>query len=271
MQAYLDLLGQVRTTGKRRPSRGRLSDGTQPDTLSLFGAQLRFDLQSGFPLVTTKKMGTKGFVTELLWFLRGDTNIAFLREHKCTIWDEWADAQGELGPVYGSQWRRWRTPSGESVDQIAELERGLRDNPYGRRHILSAWNVAELPAMKLPPCHVMSQFYVADGALSCQLYQRSADMFLGVPWNIAVYALLTCMLAQVSGLKPGEFVHTFGDAHIYDNHIDAVDEQLKRTPLPLPRLWLDPSVVRSVLDFKHEHVRIEGYQHLAPLGGEVAV
>ncbi len=271
MQAYLDLLTQIRDRGARRPSRGKLQDGTTPDTVSIFGAQMRFDLSKGFPLVTTKKLGTKGFVTELLWFLRGESNIAFLREHKCSIWDEWADSDGELGPVYGVQWRRWRASSGEHVDQIRDLENALRDNPYGRRHILSAWNVGELSHMALPPCHVLSQFYVADGKLSCQLYQRSADMFLGVPWNIAVYSLLTSMLAQVTGLAPGEFVHTFGDAHIYDNHLDAVNEQLTRTPLPLPTLQLDPSVTRSVLDFSHAHIRIDGYRHHAPLTGEVAV
>jgi len=271
MQPYLDLLRRIRTEGKMRPSRGKLQDGSQPDTQGLFGAQIRFDLAKGFPLVTTKKMGTKGFITELLWFLRGDTNIQFLRDHKCSIWDEWADASGELGPVYGSQWRHWKATDGRVIDQVTELEIALREQPWSRRHLLSAWNVGELSAMKLPPCHVMSQFYVVDGTLSCQLYQRSADMFLGVPWNIAVYALLTSLLARSTGLVPGDFVHTFGDAHIYANHFDAVDEQLARTPLPLPTLWLDPSVTSSVLDFKHEHIRIEGYQHLAPLSGEVAV
>jgi thymidylate synthase len=272
MQQYLDLLKRIRTEGRLRPSRAKLADGTQPDTQGLFGVQTRYDLAGGFPLVTTKKLGTKGFVTELLWFLRGDSNIAFLREHKCTIWDEWADEHGELGPVYGAQWRRWQGENGETFDQIAELERGLREQPFSRRHILTAWNVAVIPQMKLPPCHVLSQFYVdTDGTLSCQLYQRSADMFLGVPWNIACYSLLTCMLAQVTGLKPGTFVHTIGDAHIYANHFAQVDEQITRTPLPLPTLWLDPSVTSSVLDFRHEHIRIEGYRHHAPLVGEVAV
>ncbi len=271
MDAYLSLLRQVREQGARRPSRAKLQDGSTPDTLGLFGAQIRFKLSDGFPLVTTKKMGTKGFITELLWFLRGDTNIAFLKEHKCSIWDEWADERGELGPVYGSQWRAWRGEDGVVVDQMAELQRGLREQPFSRRHIVSAWNVAALPKMKLPPCHVLSQFYVgADNSLSCQLYQRSADMFLGVPWNIACYSLLTSMLAQATGLVPGEFIHTFGDAHIYDNHLDAVDEQLRREPLPLPKLVLDPSV-KDIFDFRHEHIRIEGYTHRAPLSGEVAV
>jgi len=272
MDNYLALLRQIRTEGQRRSSRAQLSDGSKPETIGIFGAQLRFNLRTHFPFVTTKKMGTKGFVTELLWFLRGDTNIAFLKEHKCSIWDEWADENGDLGPVYGSQWRAWRREDGTTVDQIADLERGLREQPFSRRHIISAWNVGVIDQMKLPPCHVMSQFYVgADNTLSCQLYQRSADMFLGVPWNIACYSLLTCMLAQCAGLKPGEFIHTFGDAHIYENHLDEVDVQLTRTPKAPPTLWLDPTVTSSVLDFRHEHIRIDGYQSHPALKAEVAV
>jgi thymidylate synthase len=271
MRAYLDLLSQIRDFGLMRPSRGRLADGTRPDTQSLFAPQLAFDLSAGFPLVTTKKMGTQGFITELLWFLRGDTNIAYLHEHNCHIWDEWADVNGELGPVYGSQWRKWHAADGRVIDQIQELEKGLRENPYGRRHIITAWNVGELQKMKLPPCHMMAQFYVADDTLSCQLYQRSADMFLGVPWNIASYALLTCMLAQVLGLKRGTFVQTFGDAHIYENHFEQVDEQIKREPLELPELWLDPSITSSILDFRHEHIAIKNYRSHPALRGEVAV
>ena len=271
MNQYHQSLRSIILNGQMRPSRAKLADGSTPDTLGVFGLQTRYPLTSSFPMVTTKKMGTKGFVTELLWFLRGDTNTAFLKEHNCDIWDEWADANGELGPVYGAQWRRWRDSDGGNIDQIATLVKDLKGNPYSRRHLLSSWNVADLPDMALPPCHVLAQFYVsADKKLSCQLYQRSADMFLGVPWNIAGYALLTCMLAHVTGLGRGELVHTIGDAHIYSNHIAQVNEQLSRTCLPLPTLWLDPSI-KNIDDFKHEHIRIDGYTSHAPIKAEVAV
>lgn len=271
MNQYLNLLKMIRSSGQMRSSRSKLKDGSQPRTQGVFGAQMRFDLSAGFPLVTTKKVTTNGFVTELLWFLRGDTNLRFLHEHKVSIWDEWADAAGNLGPIYGAQWRRWTTADGSPIDQIAALITGLSNDPFGRRHVLSGWNVGDLPKMKLPPCHLLSQFYVSeDRRLSCQLYQRSADMFLGVPWNIASYALMTHMIAQVVGLAVGDFVHTFGDAHIYENHFDAVDEQLTRTPLELPTLTLDSSVT-SIDDFAHRHISFQNYRHHAALRGEVAV
>ncbi len=271
MQQYLSLLKTIRTEGQLRSSRSKLRDGSQPRTQGIFGAQIRFDLRAGFPLVTTKKVTTHGFVTELLWFLRGDTNLRFLHEHKVSIWDEWADGEGNLGPIYGAQWRRWGTADGGSVDQIACLIEGLQQDPFGRRHVVSAWNVGALPQMKLPPCHLLSQFYVdEERRLSCQLYQRSADMFLGVPWNIASYALLTHMIAQVVGLNVGDFVHTFGDAHIYENHFGAVDEQLGRSPHPLPALKMDPTV-KSIDEFAHRHIAFENYRHHPALKGEVAV
>jgi len=264
---YEGLLEQVMRLGEDRPTRGVLASGVPITTRSLFGTQMRFSLRDSFPLVTTKRVGVKGFVTELLWFLRGDTNTAYLHKYKCSIWDEWADADGKLGPVYGAQWRNW---GGVGIDQIAELEHSLVKDPYGRRHILSAWNVADIPDMALPPCHMMCQFYVSvNGTLSCHLYQRSADLFLGVPWNIASYSLLACMFADTLGLKRGDFVHTIGDAHIYSNHFKQVREQLSRTPYPFPQLVLDKQ--KSVLDYKHEHIRIEGYQHHPHIAGEVAI
>ncbi|MDP2343878.1 MAG: thymidylate synthase [Deltaproteobacteria bacterium] len=270
MQQYLELLKTIRSSGQMRSSRAKLRDGSQPRTQGIFGAQIRFDLRAGFPLVTTKKVTTNGFVTELLWFLKGDTNVRFLQEHKVSIWDEWADDNGELGPIYGAQWRRWSSADGP-IDQLAGLISGLRRDPFGRRHILSSWNVGDVPKMKLPPCHLLSQFYVSDDRrLSCQLYQRSADMFLGVPWNIASYALLTHMVAQVVDLDVGDFVHTFGDAHIYENHFAAVDEQLKRQPHALPKVKLNGDV-RDIDGFTHQHIAFEGYTHEPALKGEVAV
>ncbi|MBL8297098.1 MAG: thymidylate synthase [Rhodanobacteraceae bacterium] len=264
MRAYLDLVQDILDHGVRK------SDRTGTGTLSVFGRQLRFDLAQGFPLVTTKKLYLRAIVHELLWFLRGDTNIAYLRDNKVTIWDEWADAQGDLGPVYGKQWRAWEGADGRTIDQIGWVVDEIRRNPDSRRLVVSAWNVAELDRMALMPCHALFQFHVADGRLSCQLYQRSADVFLGVPFNIASYALLTQMMAQVCDLAPGEFVHTFGDAHIYLNHLEQVREQLARTPLPLPRLHLNPQV-RSLFEFRFEDIRIENYQSHAPIKGEVAV
>ena len=234
MQQYLDLMDRILTTGAVK------TDRTGTGTRSIFGHQMRFDLADGFPLVTTKKVHVRSVVVELLWFLQGSTNVRWLQERGVSIWDEWADAEGELGPVYGHQWRSWPTPDGGHIDQIAALVRSLRTNPDSRRHIVSAWNVAEVAEMALPPCHTMFQFYVADGRLSCQLYQRSADVFLGVPFNIASYALLTEMMAQVVGLQPGDFVHTLGDAHLYSNHLDQARLQLTRTPRPLPTLAAHP-------------------------------
>ena len=236
MQQYLDLLRRVRTDGIMR------GDRTGTGTQSVFGHQMRFDLAEGFPCLTTKKLHLKSIVHELLWFLSGDTNIKYLNDHGVSIWDEWADENGELGPVYGHQWRSWPAPDGTTIDQIANILKSICENPNSRRHIVSAWNVAEVDQMALPPCHCLFQFYVADGRLSCQLYQRSCDIFLGVPFNIASYALLTMMVAQVSGLKPGDFVHTLGDAHLYMNHLDQADEQLTRDPRPLPSMWINPAV-----------------------------
>ena len=236
MKPYLDLLRLVRTSGAHR------GDRTGTGTRSIFGHQLRFDLGAGFPLVTTKRVAFRLIVHELLWFLSGSTNIKYLTDHNVHIWDEWADENGELGPVYGSQWRSWPAPGGGSIDQISQVMRRISEDPNSRRHIVSAWNVAEVDSMALPPCHALFQFYVAEGRLSCQLYQRSADLFLGVPFNIASYALLTLMVAQVCGLAPGEFVHTFGDAHLYDNHVAQADQQLAREPLPPPKVRLNPDV-----------------------------
>jgi len=264
LREYLDLLRLVRTEGVER------SDRTGTGTLSIFGHQLRFDLRKGFPAVTTKRLFFRGVVGELLWFLRGESNVRWLQEHGIHIWDEWARDDGDLGPVYGVQWRAWPTPDGGRIDQIAKVIEGIRKNPHSRRHLVSAWNVADLPKMALEPCHAFFQFYVADGRLSCQLYQRSADLFLGVPFNVACYALLTHMVAQVCDLEVGDFVHTFGDAHIYLNHLEQVDEQLRREPFPLPRLWLDPAV-RSIDDFRFEHVRLEGYQSHPAIPAPVAV
>jgi len=264
MRAYLDLVQDILDHGVRK------ADRTGTGTLSVFGRQLRFDLAQGFPLVTTKKLYLRAIVHELLWFLRGDTNIAYLRDNKVTIWDEWADAEGNLGPVYGKQWRAWEGADGRTIDQIRWVVDEIRRNPDSRRLVVSAWNVAELDRMALMPCHALFQFHVADGRLSCQLYQRSADVFLGVPFNIASYALLTHLIAQVCDLAPGEFVHTFGDAHLYLNHLDQVREQLTRAPLPLPQLHLNPHV-RSLFDFRYEDIRIDGYQSHAAIRGEVAV
>ena len=264
MRQYLDLLAAIRDTGARK------GDRTGTGALSLFGRQMRFDLADGFPLVTTKKLHVKSIVHELLWFLQGSTNVRYLNEHGVTIWDEWADEKGELGPVYGRQWRSWPTPDGRHIDQIAQLVERLKRDPDSRRHIVSAWNVGELDKMALPPCHCLFQFYVADGKLSCQLYQRSADMFLGVPFNIASYALLTLMMAQVTGLAPGEFVHTFGDVHLYLNHLDQADEQLKRKPRALPRMELNPEM-RSLFDFVYEDFKLVGYDPHPAIRAKVAV
>ncbi len=245
-------------------------DRTGTGTLSVFGYQMRFDLAAGFPLLTTKKLHTRSIFHELLWFLAGDSNIAYLNRNNVRIWDDWADENGELGPIYGCQWRSWPTPDGGHIDQMTEVLRSIRDNPDSRRHIVSAWNVADLERMKLPPCHVLFQFHVANGRLSCQLYQRSADVFLGVPFNIASYALLTHMVAQVCGLEPHEFIHTFGDAHLYSNHLDQAREQLEREPRPLPRLVLDPSVT-SLFDFRYEHISIEDYDPAPHIRAPIAV
>ena len=252
MQAYLDLLQRILDEGVER------SDRTGTGTLSVFGHQMRFDLATGFPALTTKKLHLRSIVYELLWFLRGDTNVAFLRENGVRIWDEWADEGGNLGPVYGSQWRSWPTPDGGSVDQISRVVEQIQANPESRRHIVSAWNVGELEQMALPPCHALFQFYVARGKLSCQLYQRSADVFLGVPFNIASYALLTMMIAQVCDLEPGDFVHTFGDAHLYLNHLEQTRTQLARDPRPLPEMRLNPEV-RSIFEFRFEDFELQGY------------
>ncbi|AKF03928.1 thymidylate synthase [Sandaracinus amylolyticus] len=264
MRQYLELLRKIREHGTRK------GDRTGTGTLSLFGEQLRFDLREGFPLVTTKKIHLKSVVHELLWFLRGESNVAYLRENGVTIWDEWADDRGELGPVYGVQWRKWPGPDGAPIDQVRNVIDELRRNPDSRRLVVSAWNVAELPRMALQPCHALFQLYVADGRLSCQLYQRSADVFLGVPFNIASYALLTHMIAQVAGLEVGDFVHALGDVHLYLNHLEQADLQLSREPLPLAKLVLDPSV-RDIDAFRAEHIAFEGYQHHAAIKAPVAV
>src|SRR6187397_124754 len=264
MQQYLDLMDRILTTGAVK------TDRTGTGTRSIFGHQMRFDLAEGFPLVTTKKVHVRSVVVELLWFLQGSTNVRWLQERGVSIWDEWADAEGELGPVYGHQWRSWPAPDGRHIDQIAAVVKSLRTNPDSRRHIVSAWNVAEVSEMALPPCHTMFQFYVADGRLSCQLYQRSADVFLGVPFNIASYALLTIMIAQVCDLEPGEFIHTFGDVHIYNNHLEQVQLQLSRQPLPLPAMKLNPEV-KNIFDFKFEDFTLENYQSHPAIKAPVAV
>jgi thymidylate synthase len=264
MQQYLTLLRHVLDHGTRK------ADRTGTGTLSVFGHQMRFDLSEGFPLLTTKKVHLKSIIHELLWFLRGDTNTQYLKDNGVSIWDEWADENGDLGPIYGYQWRSWPALDGRHIDQISEVVRTLKTNPDSRRIIVSAWNVGELDNMKLPPCHAFFQFYVADGKLSCQLYQRSADIFLGVPFNIASYALLTLMMAQVTGLKPGDFVHTLGDAHIYLNHLDQVDLQLSRDTRALPTMRLNPAVT-SIFDFKFEDFTLEGYDPHPGIKAPVAV
>ncbi|UUP16102.1 Thymidylate synthase [Nitratireductor thuwali] len=256
MRQYLDLLADVLEHGVDR------DDRTGTGTRGIFGYQMRFDLAAGFPALTTKKLHLKSIIHELLWFLSGDTNIAYLKEHGVRIWDEWADENGDLGPVYGAQWRSWPAPDGRRIDQIANLVKGLRENPHSRRHVVTAWNPAEVDEMALPPCHCLFQFHVAEGRLSCQLYQRSADIFLGVPFNIASYALLTMMIAQVTGLKPGHFVHTLGDAHLYANHFDQAREQLTRKPGALPTMWINPEV-DDLFAFRFEDFRLDDY-HAAP-------
>jgi thymidylate synthase len=264
MQAYLDLVRDILDNGTEK------RDRTGTGTLSVFGRQLRFDLAEGFPLVTTKRIHLKSVVHELLWFLAGDTNIAYLNEHGVTIWDEWADERGELGPVYGRQWRSWAAPDGRVIDQVAEVVAAIRKNPDSRRLIVSAWNPADVPAMALPPCHLLFQFYVAEGRLSCQMYQRSADVFLGVPFNIASYALLTQMVAHVTGLEPGDFVHSFGDTHLYVNHLDQARLQLTRAPRPLPRVVLNPDVT-DLFAFRFEDIEVEGYDPHPAIKAKVAV
>ncbi len=264
MRQYLDLMRNIMDSGTARPDR------TGVGTLSIFGYQMRFDLQAGFPAVTTKALHIKSLIYELLWFLRGDTNVAYLHEHGVTIWDEWANEQGDLGPVYGAQWRSWRTASGGTVDQIAEVVDRIASDPYSRRLVVSAWNVGELDAMALVPCHIAFQFYVADGRLSCQVYQRSADVFLGVPFNIASYALLVMMVAEVCGLRAGELVHTLGDAHLYLNHREQVAKQLSRTPRVLPKMHLR-SGVASIFDYHYKDFDLVGYDPHPPIPAPIAV
>jgi thymidylate synthase len=264
MQNYHDLMSHVLENGTDR------GDRTGTGTRSVFGYQMRFDLSEGFPVTTTKKLHLRSIIYELLWFLKGETNIKWLKENGVSIWDEWADVNGELGPVYGYQWRSWPAPDGESIDQISGLVKSLKENPNSRRHIVSAWNPALVDEMALPPCHTMFQFYVADGKLSCQLYQRSADIFLGVPFNIASYALLTMMLAQVCDLEPGDFVHTFGDAHLYHNHFEQAKEQLSREPLPLPTMKINPGV-KDIFEFTYEDFTLEGYEAHPSIKAPIAV
>jgi thymidylate synthase len=264
MQNYLDLVQHILDRGTAK------TDRTGTGTLSIFGYQMRFNLAEGFPLVTTKKLHLRSIIHELLWFLKGETNIAYLKENKVRIWDEWADENGELGPVYGRQWRCWPTASGDAIDQISQLIEQIQKNPDSRRLIVSAWNVGQIEEMALPPCHLLFQFYVAEGRLSCQLYQRSADVFLGVPFNIASYALLTMMVAQVTGLEPGDFVHTFGDAHLYSNHLEQAKLQLSREPRPLPTMKLNPAV-KSIFDFKYEDFQLENYDPHPHIAAPVAV
>ena len=264
MKQYLDLLQRIVNEGIRK------EDRTGTGTLSVFGHQMRFNLEEGFPLLTTKKLHLKSIIHELLWFLKGDTNVKYLQENGVRIWNEWADENGELGPVYGHQWRSWPNYNGGHVDQIQDIVNALKNNPDSRRMIVSAWNVAEVDQMALPPCHCLFQFYVANGKLSLQLYQRSADTFLGVPFNIASYALLTMMMAQVSGLKPGDFIHTTGDTHLYLNHLEQAKEQLKRTPRTLPRMVINPNVT-SIFDFKYDDFTLEGYDPLPHIKAEVSV
>ncbi|MBQ1697062.1 MAG: thymidylate synthase [Bacteroidales bacterium] len=264
MKQYLDLLDTILKHGVKK------TDRTGTGTISYFGYQMRFDLAEGFPLLTTKKVHLKSIIYELLWFLNGDTNVKYLQDHGVRIWNEWADPNGDLGPIYGYQWRHWRTPDGKEIDQIANIVNALKNNPDSRRHIVSAWNPADVDDMALPPCHTMFQFYVADGRLSCQLYQRSGDSFLGVPFNIASYALLTMMMAQVCGYKPGVFVHTLGDAHIYLNHLEQVNTQLQRTPYPLPTMRINPDV-KDIFSFQYEDFTLENYQCHPTIKGVISV
>ena len=264
MKQYLELMAKVLEDGVFR------DDRTGTGTYSLFGYQMRFDLAQGFPLVTTKKIHLKSVIHELLWFLAGDTNVSYLQDNQVKIWNEWADERGELGRVYGAQWRSWRNAEGQTIDQISELMQALKDNPYSRRHLVVAYNPGELEQMALPPCHAFFQFYVAKGRLSCQLYQRSADVFLGVPFNIASYALLTCMMAQELDLQPGEFIHTLGDAHIYANHLEQAKTQLQREPKPLPTLKLNPAI-RSVFDFTYDDIAVDNYHPHPRIAAEVSV
>ena len=264
MTNYLSLLDTTMRNGALK------GDRTGTGTKSIFGYQMRFDLAQGFPLMTTKKLHLKSIIYELLWFIKGETNIKYLKDNGVTIWDEWADEAGELGPVYGHQWRSWGCADGRSIDQLTNLISGIINNPDSRRHIISAWNVGEIEKMALPPCHALFQFYVANGKLSCQLYQRSADLFLGVPFNIASYALFTMMVAQVCGLRAGEFVHTLGDAHIYTNHFEQVALQLSREPRPLPKMVLNPAV-KSIFDFKYDDFSLEGYDHHPGIKAPIAV
>ena len=264
MRPYLDLMRHVLEHGHEK------SDRTGTGTRSVFGWQMRYDLAEGFPLLTTKKLHLRSIIHELLWFLQGDTNIRYLKENGVSIWDDWADANGDLGPVYGKQWRSWATPDGRTIDQISDVVAALKRDPDSRRLIVSAWNPADIPQMALAPCHCLFQFYVADGTLSCQLYQRSADIFLGVPFNIASYALLTMMMAQVTGLKPGDFVHTFGDAHLYLNHLEQADRQLSRTPRALPVMNINPDV-KSIFDFQYEDFGLTGYEPHPHIAAPVAV
>ena len=264
MQQYTNLLQTILETGTPK------GDRTGTGTISIFGYQMRFDLSKGFPVLTTKKLHLKSIIYELLWFLQGDTNIKYLNDNKVTIWDEWADETGNLGHIYGYQWRSWPAPDGKHIDQITELVSSLKNNPDSRRHIVSAWNVGDLPNMALPPCHALFQLYVANGKLSCQLYQRSADVFLGVPFNIASYALLTMMLAQVTDLQPGEFIHTLGDAHLYSNHLEQAELQLTREPRALPTMSINPSV-KNIFDFKYEDFNLTGYDPHPPIKADISV
>lgn len=264
MKQYIDLLDHVLHNGYKK------EDRTGTGTISTFGYQMRFDLSEGFPLVTTKKLHLKSIIHELLWFINGETNVKYLQDNGVRIWNEWADEDGELGPIYGYQWRSWRARNGKVIDQLADVIDGIKKNPNSRRHIVSAWNVGEIEDMKLPPCHIMYQFYVADGKLSCQLYQRSADLFLGVPFNIASYSLFLMMMAQVTGLEPGEFIHTLGDTHIYLNHIEQVKLQISRTPYALPKMKINPDV-KSIFDFKYEDFALEDYNSHPHIKGAIAV
>jgi thymidylate synthase len=264
MKPYLDLLQHILDNGVEK------TDRTGVGTRSVFGYQMRFDLEAGFPALTTKKLHLKSILHELLWFLKGETNLRYLREHGVTIWDEWADENGELGPIYGAQWRAWKTADGRVIDQISQVIDQIKANPDSRRLIVNAWNVGEIEQMSLPPCHVMFQFYVAQGRLSCQMYQRSADVFLGVPFNIASYALLTMMTAQVCGLRAGDFVHTLGDAHLYLNHLEQARLQLSRTPYPLPQMWVNP-IVKSIFDFKYDDFKLHNYQAHPSIKAEIAI